>query len=99
MRKKQQENAPTFSLATESPQPWEHCDNVLPAQRLFAAQRVAGILTTKLERTRNTEYDLALRNAGVTDVELTGIEATDETVAHMTRVIHDLKTAVGSLSA
>lgn len=99
MRASQRKNVPTFSLATESERPWEHCDNVLPEQRLCAAQRVAGILTTKLERTRNAEYDLTLRNAGVADPELTGIDATDESVAHMTRVIHELKTAIQSLSA
>lgn len=72
---------------------------MLPEQRLFAAQRVAGILTTKLERERNRNYDLTLRNAGSADPELTGMQATDETVAYMTRVIYDLKVAMGNLSA
>jgi hypothetical protein len=85
---------PDIHLTPDSPTPWVHPQNLTIDMELAAAQRAGGILTTKLERLRNADYDAALREAGVVDPELTGIDVSEESVARVSEVIYRLKVAV-----
>ncbi|HRH92939.1 MAG TPA: hypothetical protein PKV72_00225 [Candidatus Peribacteria bacterium] len=84
-------NEPTFTLDTASETPWLHPDNVTLDMQLAAAQRVTGILVTKLERGKSTEYDAAIARLRTQDPKLTGIEVSEANIARMTEAIQDLK--------
>lgn len=84
--------APEFFLDTSSVTPWEHWQNETDEQRLVAAQRVLGILSTKKARQEHPEYDEALKAKNAPDdVELVALEADAVTMKIVKEAIDKLK--------